>query len=89
MSRHFRFGAVNNSAILLVICLSLISLSAHALTLTGAQSRKVHGTAGTYDLAINRTAPIAGVSTIAPQQASVLAALNVKKPAVEAQMSLL
>ena len=64
MSKHFRLGTVNNSAILLVICLSLVSLSAHALTLTGAQSRKVHGTAGTYDLAINRTAAISGAITV-------------------------
>jgi hypothetical protein len=38
---------------------------------------------------INRAAPVTGMSTINPQQASVLAALNVKKPAVDAQVSLL
>jgi len=32
---------------------------------------------------------VAGVSTINCQQASLLAALNVKKPVVDAQMSLL
>ena len=42
-----------------------------------------------HSVSINRAAPVAGVSTINTQQASVLAALNVKKPAVDAQMSLL
>jgi len=42
-----------------------------------------------HSVSINRTAPVAGVSTINQKQASVLAALNVKKPVVDAQMSLL
>ncbi len=42
-----------------------------------------------HSLSINRAAPATGMSTINSQQASVLAALNVKKPAVDAQMSLL
>ena len=42
-----------------------------------------------HSVTINRAAPVAGVSTINPRQASVLAALNVKKPAVHSQMSLL
>jgi transposase len=42
-----------------------------------------------HSVSINRAAPVTGVSTINTQQASVLAALNVKKPAVDAQMSLL
>jgi hypothetical protein len=42
-----------------------------------------------HSVSINRAAPVTGMSTINPQQASVLAALNVKKPAVDAQLSLL
>ena len=42
-----------------------------------------------HSVSINRAAPVTGVSPIHPQQASVLAALNVKKPAVNAQLSLL
>ena len=42
-----------------------------------------------HSVSINRAAPVTGVSTINPQQANVLAALNLKKPAVNAQMSLL
>jgi len=42
-----------------------------------------------HSVSINRTAPVAGVSIINQKQASVLAALNVKKPVVDAQMSLL
>ncbi|MBL0090005.1 MAG: hypothetical protein IPP44_26295 [Ideonella sp.] len=42
-----------------------------------------------HSVSINRAAPVTGVSTINTQQASVLAALNVKKPAVDDQMSLL
>ena len=37
----------------------------------------------------NRGAPIHGVSTVQPRQAAALAALNIKKPTIEAQMSLL
>ena len=36
---------------------------------------------------INRAAPVTGASTINTQQASVLAALNVKKPAVDARLA--
>jgi transposase len=42
-----------------------------------------------HSVSINRAAPVTGMSTINPQQASVLAALNVKKPVVDAQLSLL
>ena len=42
-----------------------------------------------HSVSINRATPVAGVSTINTQQASVLAALKVKKPAIQAQMSLL
>ena len=42
-----------------------------------------------HSVSINATAPITGISTINTQQASVLAALNLKKPAENAQMSLL
>ena len=42
-----------------------------------------------HSVSVNRAAPVTGVSTINTHQASVLAALNVKKSAVNAQMSLL
>ena len=42
-----------------------------------------------HSVSINRAAPIKGVSTISTQLAQVLSALNVKKPAAQAQMSLL
>ena len=63
MTRNFRFAAAKSSALLFTI-LSLTAMSAEALTLTGAQSRKVHGAAGTYNLAIDRTAPIGGAITV-------------------------
>ncbi|MEQ1516697.1 MAG: DUF1800 family protein, partial [Usitatibacteraceae bacterium] len=61
MRRNFRFRAVTIAASLFAI---FASLSASALTLTGAQSRKVHGAAGTYDLPLDRTALIAGAITV-------------------------
>ena len=64
MRRNFRPGPVIFGASLLAVFLSLLSLTASALTLTGAQSRKVHGTAGTYDLALDRVAVITGVITV-------------------------
>jgi transposase len=42
-----------------------------------------------HSVSINRAAPVTGVSTINNQQANTLAALNVKKPVPDAQMSLL
>jgi transposase len=42
-----------------------------------------------HRISINRAAPISGISTINVQQTTVLAALNVKKPIQDAQMSLL
>ncbi len=42
-----------------------------------------------HSVSVNRAVPVTGVSTINTHQASVLAALNVKKPAFDAQMSLL
>jgi transposase len=42
-----------------------------------------------HSVSINRAAPVTGVSTVNDQQASVLAALNAKKPAINAQISLL
>ena len=38
---------------------------------------------------INDSAPMEGVSTIQPDQATLLAALNIKKPTPDPQMSLL
>ncbi|MEO8384415.1 MAG: DUF1800 family protein [Betaproteobacteria bacterium] len=66
MSRKFRAGAIRYSAVTfaLAACLSLSSLSVAALTLTGAQSRKVHGSAGTYDIALNTAAAITGAITV-------------------------
>ena len=42
-----------------------------------------------HSVSINNAAPIQGVSTIHPRQADVLAALGIKKPTHEAQMTLL
>lgn len=42
-----------------------------------------------HTVSIDSAAPIHGVSTIHPRQADVLAALNVKKPTQDAQLSLL
>ena len=42
-----------------------------------------------HTVSIDHGAPIQGVSTIAPSQADVLAALHIKKPSHDAQMSLL
>jgi transposase len=42
-----------------------------------------------HSVSINRAAPLTGVSTINNQQANTLAALNIKKPSADAQMSLL
>ena len=42
-----------------------------------------------HRVSINQAAPISGISTINTQQAGVLAALNLKKPTEEAQLSLL
>jgi transposase len=42
-----------------------------------------------HTVRIDSGAPIHGVSTVQPPQAAALAALNIKKPAVDAQMSLL
>jgi transposase len=42
-----------------------------------------------HTISINASAPIAGISTIQEQQAAVLAALKLKKPTPDAQLSLL
>ena len=42
-----------------------------------------------HSVSINQAQPISGVSTINDQQASVLAALNLKKPTQNAQLNLL
>ncbi len=42
-----------------------------------------------HSVSINQTTPISGISTINTQQAGVLAALNLKKPTQDTQMSLL
>lgn len=42
-----------------------------------------------HTVSIDSGAPIHGVSTVQPRQAAALAALNIKKPTVDAQMSLL
>jgi len=42
-----------------------------------------------HTVSIDHGAPIQGVSTIAPSQADVLAALHIKKPTLDAQMTLL
>ncbi len=42
-----------------------------------------------HSVSIDSATPVHGVSTVHPQQADVLAALNIKKPTNDAQMSLL
>jgi DNA-binding IclR family transcriptional regulator len=42
-----------------------------------------------HTVSIDNGAPIQGVSTIHPRQADVLAALSIKKPTYDAQMTLL
>jgi len=42
-----------------------------------------------HTVSIDNGAPLSSVSTIHPRQADVLAALNVKEPSHDAQMSLL
>jgi hypothetical protein len=42
-----------------------------------------------HSVSINNAAPIAGISTIAQRQTDVLAALKIKKPSHDAQLSLL
>ncbi|MCY7389040.1 MAG: DUF1800 family protein [Burkholderiales bacterium] len=61
MSRYARIRAVTIGVCLLLL---FVALPASALSLTGAQSRKVHGTAGTYDLALDRAASVTGAVTV-------------------------
>ena len=42
-----------------------------------------------HSISINRTMPISGISTINDQQATLLAALNIKRPTQDPQMTLL
>ena len=42
-----------------------------------------------HTVSIDNAAPVHGVSTVHPSQSDVLAALNIKKPTNDAQMSLL
>jgi hypothetical protein len=42
-----------------------------------------------HTVSIDKGAPIHGVSTVHPRQAAALAALNVKKPTLEPQLTLL
>ncbi|GAP35184.1 hypothetical protein ISF6_0755 [Piscinibacter sakaiensis] len=42
-----------------------------------------------HTVSIDKGAPIHGVSTVQPRQAETLAALNVKKPTIDAQLTLL
>ncbi len=67
MQRNFRLAAFTFGTFLLAI---FVSLSAVALTLTGAQSRKNHGTAVNYDLPINHKAAITGAITVEPRGSS-------------------
>ena len=64
MQRNFRLAAFTIGIFLLAI---FVSLSAVALTLTGAQSRKNHGTAVNYDLPLNHKAVITGAITVEPR----------------------
>jgi uncharacterized protein (DUF1800 family) len=64
MRRHFSIRAAVFGTSLLAI---LMSFSASALTLTGAQSRKAHGSAGTFALPLDRTAATGGAVTVEPR----------------------
>ena len=64
MRSHFTLRPGTIGVALLAI---FISLSAEALTLTGAQSRKVHGSAVTYDLPLDRAVSIGGAVTVEPR----------------------
>ena len=57
MRRHLRLAAVTFAVSLLA---ALLSRPAPGLTLTGVQSRKAHGAAGNFDLAVDRAAAIGG-----------------------------
>ena len=64
MPRKLRLAAFTFGIFLLAI---FVSLSAVALTLTGAQSRKNHGTAINFDLPLNHKAVITGAITVEPR----------------------
>ena len=64
MRRHLRLAAVTFAVSLLA---ALLSLPASGLTLTGVQSRKAHGAAGNFDLAVDRAAAIGGAITVEPR----------------------
>ena len=61
MRRNFRTTALKIGACLLAV---FVSLPVQALTLTAAQSRKVHGAAGQYDLPLTLNAAITGAITV-------------------------
>ena len=61
MHRNFRTTALKIGVCLLAV---FVSLPVQALTLTAAQSRKVHGAAGQYDLPLTLNAAITGAITV-------------------------
>ena len=74
------------------LCADIDGFSLHAAVRCGADDRQALEQLcriQRHSVSINRAAPMTGVSTVNTEQAKVLAALNVKKPETNAQMSLL
>jgi hypothetical protein len=67
-SRVFdRSGNTQSWRACVVLAAALLSSSLHALTLTGVQSRKVHGVEGAQDIAIARGIGVSGPVTVEPR----------------------
>ena len=65
MRRELRMTRFAPGTLLMTL---LVSVPVAALTLTGVQSRKVHGTSGTYDLSVSRAVAITGSITVEPRR---------------------
>ncbi len=63
MGQNFRFY----SAALFVFCVIFSMTEVFALQLVAAKSRKIHGAAGTFDIAIDIAKPITGAVTVEPR----------------------
>jgi Dockerin type I domain len=62
-----QFSHATSWRIFAVLATSLLATSLHALTLTGVQSRKVHGADGAQDIAIARGVGVSGPVTVEPR----------------------